>query len=317
MNYQEMDLKELQTLLAVKRTGINVSKEYYKLCKEFTHKKVLFKTLEELNGLFEKFLGFCSKEEDLRFDITPYGRGGSQKTKKELQGKYMHAMRSRTLEQMEVLRNSFNSAYLKFDTELLKWKLHLNVNFSEIREGKEEKTFYTNYFHLGFRMLISEEEVSADVFLSSLEESLTEASLDFSKKDLGILQKEIVSKTSYSFDNLVVNNAAQILNSEEELNVIEQIEDRTIKPKEVLYTEKEQENVVQQNIVENKLTGSDIAVLFHIYTLNYDEYNENEEEKKLLYSKFTKSFIDENSTKESVKEAIAMLFEIELFDLIE
>ena len=50
MNYQEMDLKELQTLLAIKKTGINVSKEYYKLCKEFTHKKVLFKKKRVANA---------------------------------------------------------------------------------------------------------------------------------------------------------------------------------------------------------------------------------------------------------------------------
>ena len=316
MNYQEMDLKELQTLLAIKRTGINVSKEYYKLCKEFTHKKVLFKTLEELNGLFEKFLGFCSKEEDLRFDITPYGRGGSQKTKKELQGKYMHAMRSRTLEQMEVLRNSFNSAYLKFDTELLKWKLHLNVNFSEIREGKEEKTFYTNYFHLGFRMLISEEEVSADVFLSSLEESLTEASLDFSKKDLGVLQQEIASRTSYSFDNVVADNAQTILKLEEE-GIIELKEETVSEIKQDVHTSVEEQIEIAQEVETTvSLSSSDIAVLFHVYKINYEEYNEKEE-KQLTYAKFSKEFIKDGSTMASVKEAIAELFEIELFDLIE
>ena len=74
MNYQELELKELQKLMDVKRSGINVSKEYYELCKEFSYKRARFNTLEELNQLFKRFLSFCDKEEQLRFDITPYGR---------------------------------------------------------------------------------------------------------------------------------------------------------------------------------------------------------------------------------------------------
>ena len=321
MNYQEMDLKELQKLLDVKRLGINVSEDYYKLCKNFTNKRVTFKTLEQLNELFEKFLGFCSEEKELRFDITPYGRGGSQRTKKELQGKYMHAMRSRTLEQMDVLRNSFNSATLKFDTELLKWKLQLNVNFSEIREGKENKTFYTNYFHLGFRMLLTEEEVDADVFLSSLSNSLEKASLEFSKKDIGILQTEIATRTSYSFDNIVSDNAEHILKIEEIIDNEVMLEEKETQ----LENQKETEEIIlkeeleEQNIIEEKkegLSDSDLSVLYYIYGLNFDEYNETEK-KQMKYSEFTAKFITKESTNDSVKESIANYFEIELYDLVE
>lgn len=317
MNYQELDLKELKKLLDIKRLGINVSEDYFKLCKEFAHKRVAFKNLDQLNGLFEKFLSFCSQEQELRFDITPYGRGGSQRTKKELQGKYMHAMRSRTLEQMDVLRNSFHSASLKFDTELLKWKLQLNVNFSEIREGKENKTFYSNYFHLGFRMLLTEEEVDADVFLSSLSNSLSKASLDYSKKDLAELQEIIALKSSYSLDNVIADNATAILKMEEQ-SIVELKEETVeqIKANGAVenITVEEQVQVAQDN--KTVLSSSDMAVLFHIYKLNYEEYNEKEE-AMLSYAKFSNEFFKDGSTKDSVKESVAQLFEIELFDLIE
>ena len=317
MNYQELDLKELKKLLDIKRLGINVSEDYYKLCKEFTHKRVTFKSLDQLNGLFEKFLSFCSQEQELRFDITPYGRGGSQRTKKELQGKYMHAMRSRTLEQMDVLRNSFHSASLKFDTELLKWKLQLNVNFSEIREVKENKTFYSNYFHLGFRMLLTEEEVDADVFLSSLSNSLSKASLDYSKKDLAELQEIIALKSSYSLDNIIADNATAILKLEEQ-SIVE-LKEETVEQIKVNgavenITVEEQVQVTQDN--KTVISSSDMAVLFHIYKLNYEEYNEKEE-AMLSYAKFSNEFFKDGATKDSVKESIAQLFEIELFDLIE
>ena len=317
MNYQELDLKELKKLLDIKRLGINVSEDYFKLCKEFTHKRVTFKSLDQLNGLFEKFLSFCSQEQELRFDITPYGRGGSQRTKKELQGKYMHAMRSRTLEQMDVLRNSFHSASLKFDTELLKWKLQLNVNFSEIREGKENKTFYSNYFHLGFRMLLTEEEVDADVFLSSLSNSLSKASLDYSKKDLAELQEIIALKSSYSLDNIIADNATAILKLEEQ-SIVE-LKEETVEQIKVNgavenITVEEQVQVTQDN--KTVISSSDMAVLFHIYKLNYEEYNEKEE-AMLSYAKFSNEFFKDGATKDSVKESIAQLFEIELFDLIE
>ena len=317
MNYQEMELKELQKLLDIKRLGINVSEDYFKLCKEFSYKRVTFKSLGQLNELFERFLSFCSQEQELRFDITPYGRGGSQRAKKELQGKYMHAMRSRTLEQMDVLRNSFHSASLKFDTELLKWKLQLNVNFSEVREGKENKTFYANYFTLGYRMLLTEEEVDADVFLSSLSNSLSKASLDFSKKDLSELQETIALKSSYSFDNIVADNATTILKKEEQ-DIVELKEENVEQIKDDVVVENITIEEQVQNTQENKatLSGSDMAVLFHIYRLNYEEYNEKEE-VMLSYAKFSNEFFKDGATKDSVKESIAELFEIELFDLIE
>ena len=319
MNYQELDLKELQKLLDVKRLGINVSEDYYKLCKEFSYKRVTFRNLEQLNGLFEKFLGFCSQEQELRFDITPYGRGGLQKEKKELQGKFMHAMRSRTLHEMNVLRNSFHSASLKFDTELLKWKLSLNVNFAEEREGKEHKTFYTNYFTLGYRMLLTEEEVDADVFLSSLENSLTKASLDFSKKDLSELQAEIASRTSYSFNNIVSDNAASILKMEEEELVV--LKETT---KDAIEKEKKTQKVVPVEIqtqtttsvgLPEGITNEQWSLLYILYGKNF-EAQELQENEKLSYAKFKQKF-KKCATTDSVKEAVAELFEIELFDLIE
>ena len=343
MNYQELDLKELQKLLDVKRLGINVSEDYYKLCKEFSYKRVTFRNLEQLNGLFEKFLGFCSQEQELRFDITPYGRGGLQKEKKELQGKFMHAMRSRTLHEMNVLRNSFHSASLKFDTELLKWKLSLNVNFAEEREGKEHKTFYTNYFTLGYRMLLTEEEVDADVFLSSLENSLTKASLDFSKKDLSELQAEIASRTSYSFNNIVSDNAASILKMEEEELVVlkETTKDAIEKEKKTqkvvpveiqtqtttkntIKKEKKTQKVVPVEIqtqtttsvgLPEGITNEQWSLLYILYGKNF-EAQELQENEKLSYAKFKQKF-KKCATTDSVKEAVAELFEIELFDLIE
>ena len=319
MNYQELDLKELQKLLDVKRLGINLSEDYFKLCKEFTQKRVVFKNLEQLNGLFEKFLGFCSQEQELRFDITPYGRGGLQKEKKELQGKFMHAMRSRTLHEMNVLRNSFHSASLKFDTEVLKWKLSLNVNFAEEREGKEHKTFYTNYFTLGYRMLLTEEEVDADVFLSSLGNSLAKASLDFSKKDLSELQEEIASRTSYSFNNIVSDNASSILKKEEEelvalkettANVIEVKK----KAQKVVPVEIQTQTTTSVGLREG-ITNEQWSLLYILYGKNF-EAQELQENEKLSYAKFKQKF-KKCTTTDSVKEAVAELFEIELFDLIE
>lgn len=316
MNYQELELKELQKLMDVKRSGINVSKEYYALCKEFSYKRARFNTLEELNQLFERFLSFCDKEEQLRFDITPYGRGGSQKQKKELQGKIMHCMRTSTMDQMEVLRNSFHSAFLKFDTELLKWKLYLNVNFAEEREGKEHKTFYTNYFHLGFRMLLSEEEVSANVFLSSLNKSLSEAALNFSKEEFFKLQEEIAKRKSFSFDNQIIDNATKVLKDEEE----EQIT-LSEKATEEIKISTEKEPIVEQKteIASQTTTTAEmnVNVLYYIFKKNFEEYNEDENEKAISFSDFKKTFIKNDSTKDSVKESIAKLFEIELFDLIE
>ena len=319
MNYQELDLKELQKLLDVKRLGINVSEDYFKLCKEFTQKRATFRSLEQLNGLFEKFLGFCSQEQELRFDITPYGRGGLQKEKKELQGKFMHAMRSRTLHEMNVLRNSFHSASLKFDTEVLKWKLSLNVNFAEEREGKEHKTFYTNYFTLGYRMLLTEEEVDADVFLSSLGNSLAKASLDFSKKDLSELQAEIASRTSYSFSNIVSDNAASILKMEEEELVV--LKETTTS---AIEEEKEAQKVATVEIqtktttsvgLPKGITNEQWSLLYVLYGKNF-EAQELQENEKLSYAKFKQKF-KKCATMDSVKEAVAELFEIELFDLIE
>ena len=319
MNYQELDLKELQKLLDVKRLGINVSEDYFKLCKEFTQKRATFRSLEQLNGLFEKFLGFCSQEQELRFDITPYGRGGLQKEKKELQGQFMHAMRSRTLHEMNVLRNSFHSASLKFDTEVLKWKLSLNVNFAEEREGKEHKTFYTNYFTLGYRMLLTEEEVDADVFLSSLGNSLAKASLDFSKKDLSELQAEIASRTSYSFSNIVSDNAASILKMEEEELVV--LKETTTS---AIEEEKEAQKVATVEIqtktttsvgLPKGITNEQWSLLYVLYGKNF-EAQELQENEKLSYAKFKQKF-KKCATMDSVKEAVAELFEIELFDLIE
>ena len=319
MNYQELDLKELQKLLDVKRLGINVSEDYFKLCKEFTQKRVTFKSLEQLNGLFEKFLGFCSQEQELRFDITPYGRGGLQKEKKELQGKFMHAMRSRTLHEMNVLRNSFHSASLKFDTEVLKWKLSLNVNFAEEREGKEHKTFYTNYFTLGYRMLLTEEEVDADVFLSSLGNSLAKASLDFSKKDLSELQAEIASRTSYSFNNIVSDNAASILKmEEEELVVLKETTTSAIEEEKetqkVATVEIQTQTTTSVGLLKG-ITNEQWSLLYVLYGKNF-EAQELQENEKLSYSKFKQKF-KKCATMDSVKEAVAELFEIELFDLIE
>ena len=318
MNYQELDLKELQKLLDVKRLGINISEDYFKLCKEFTQKRVTFKSLDQLNGLFEQFLGFCSQEQELRFDITPYGRGGLQKEKKELQGKFMHAMRSRTLHEMNVLRNSFHSASLKFDTELLKWKLSLNVNFAEEREGKEHKTFYTNYFTLGYRMLLTEEEVDADVFLSSLGNSLTKASLDYSKKDISELQAEIASRTSYSFNNIVSDNAASILKMEEEELVVlkettkDAIEEK--KTQKVVPVEIQTQTTTTEGLPEG-ITNEQWSLLYILYGKNF-EAQELQENEKLSYAKFKQKF-KKCATIDSVKEAVAELFEIELFDLIE
>lgn len=319
MNYQELDLKELQKLLDVKRLGINVSEDYFKLCKEFTQKRATFKSLEQLNGLFEKFLGFCSQEQELRFDITPYGRGGLQKEKKELQGKFMHAMRSRTLHEMNVLRNSFHSASLKFDTEVLKWKLSLNVNFAEEREGKEHKTFYTNYFTLGYRMLLTEEEVDADVFLSSLGNSLAKASLDFSKKDLSELQAEIASRTSYSFNNIVSDNAASILKmEEEELVVLKETTTSAIEEEKetqkVATVEIQTQTTTSVGLLKG-ITNEQWSLLYVLYGKNF-EAQELQENEKLSYSKFKQKF-KKCATMDSVKEAVAELFEIELFDLIE
>ena len=319
MNYQELDLKELQKLLDVKRLGINVSEDYFKLCKEFAHKRVAFKSLDQLNGLFEKFLGFCSQEQELRFDITPYGRGGLQKEKKELQGKFMHAMRSRTLHEMNVLRNSFHSASLKFDTEVLKWKLSLNVNFAEEREGKEHKTFYTNYFTLGYRMLLTEEEVDADVFLSSLGNSLAKASLDFSKKDLSELQAEIASRTSYSFNNIVSDNAASILKmEEEELVVLKETTTSAIEEEKetqkVATVEIQTQTTTSVGLLKG-ITNEQWSLLYVLYGKNF-EAQELQENEKLSYSKFKQKF-KKCATMDSVKEAVAELFEIELFDLIE
>ena len=319
MNYQELDLKELQKLLDVKRLGINVSEDYFKLCKEFTQKRVTFRNLEQLNGLFEKFLGFCSQEQELRFDITPYGRGGLQKEKKELQGKFMHAMRSRTLHEMNVLRNSFHSASLKFDTEVLKWKLSLNVNFAEEREGKEHKTFYTNYFTLGYRMLLTEEEVDADVFLSSLSNSLSKASLDFSKKDLSELQAEIASRTSYSFNNIVSDNASSILKmEEEELAVLKETTTSVIEEEKetqkVAPVEMQTQTTTSAGLPEG-ITNEQWSLLYILYGKNF-EAQELQENEKLSYAKFKQKF-KKCTTTDSVKEAVAELFEIELFDLIE
>ena len=166
-------------------------------------------------------------------------------------------------------------------------------------------------------MLLTEEEVDADVFLSSLGNSLSKASLDFSKKDLSELQETIAMKSSYSFDNIVADNATTILKKEEQ-DIVELKEENVKQIKDDVVVENITIEEQVQNTQENKatLSDSDMAVLFHIYKLNYEEYNEKEE-VMLSYAKFSNEFFKDGATKDSVKESIAELFEIELFDLIE